>query len=82
MGFLVNELTSPNRAVNWTRTDAMFNLRSAALAADPQTPWREIVKQTAAERLIVDDSLPDAIDWAVDDAIRRTLWTYWRGTTA
>ena len=40
----------------------------AALDADPQTPWREIVKQAAAERLTVDRSLPGAIDRAVYDA--------------
>ncbi len=49
----------------------------AALDADPQTPWREIVKQTAAERLIVDRSLPGAIERAVDDAIRQALRRFW-----
>lgn len=49
----------------------------AALDADPQTPWREIVRQAAAERLIVDWSLPGAIDCgAVDEAIRQVVWRF------
>ncbi len=53
----------------------------AALDADPQTPWREIVKQAAAERLIVDRSLPGAIDRAVYDAIRQAMRGYWMWPT-
>jgi hypothetical protein len=49
----------------------------AALDADPQTPWREIVKQAAAERLIVDRSLAGAIERAVDDAIRQAVRHFW-----
>ncbi len=54
------------------RYDLTAELESA-LAADPKTPWREIVKQTAAERLLVDGSLTDAIHRAVDQAIHETL---------
>ena len=45
----------------------------AALAADSQTPWREIVKRIAAEQLNADPSLSDAITGAVDQAIRRMV---------
>jgi hypothetical protein len=50
-----------------------------ALATDPKTPWREIVKQTAAERLINDDDLSSKIDQAVNAAIKQALnhdWTH------
>lgn len=53
----------------------------AALDADPQTPWREIVKQTATKRLIVDGALPSTIDRAVDDAIRQAMHHYWMWPT-
>jgi hypothetical protein len=53
----------------------------AALAADPQAPWREIVKQAATERLIVDRSLPDRIERAVDEAIRQAVRHYWMWPT-
>ncbi|MDS4057894.1 MAG: hypothetical protein RKP73_04915 [Candidatus Contendobacter sp.] len=49
----------------------------AALDADLQTPWREIVKRTAVERLTVDRWLPDAIAKAVDKAIGDALRRCW-----
>lgn len=45
----------------------------AALDADVQTPWREIVKQAAAERLKGDSALPATIDRVVDEAIRQAV---------
>jgi len=50
----------------------------AALSADTQTPWREIVKQATAERLIADPSLADAIDRAVSQAIDQAIKPYWQ----
>jgi hypothetical protein len=47
------------------------------LDVDLQTPWREIVKRTAAERLTVDQSLPGAIAKAVDQAIGDALRRFW-----
>lgn len=44
-----------------------------ALAADAQTPWRELVKQTTAERLVMDEGLPGDIERSVDAAIRRAV---------
>ncbi|MDS4030048.1 MAG: hypothetical protein RKO66_08240, partial [Candidatus Contendobacter sp.] len=48
----------------------------AALDVDLQTPWREIVKRTAAERLRIDESLPGAIEQAIEEAIRNTLRSF------
>ena len=44
-----------------------------ALDADAQTPWREIVKQTTADHLVMAEGLPAAIERAVDVAIRSAV---------
>jgi hypothetical protein len=45
----------------------------SALDTDLQSHWREIVKRTAAKRLVEDDGLPDTIKRVVDAAIRQAM---------
>lgn len=58
------------------------------IARERQQQYRQRRKELGLHRLDVWvppdvlNVLADAIDQAVDEAIRRTLWIYWRGITA
>ena len=52
--------------------DIAHNLKSA-LDADAETPWREVVKQTATETLLMDYTLSGRIASAVDQAIKQRV---------
>ena len=56
--------------------DVAHNLQNA-LDTDPKAYWRDVVKQTATETVLMDQSLSAQIQQAVDQAISAALTRYW-----